>query len=134
MVLEGNDEMNEKEKQSADNLDQGSNNGGEPDSTEKETSNGVSENLDLNLDTEQSENETSEDEDNSSEDTIPTYEELSLEVSELKDQLLRTVAESENSRRRMEREKVDSSKYAITNFARSILSVADNLKTEVFAT
>ena len=46
---------------------------------------------------------------------------------ELKDQLLRTVAESENVRRRTERDKADSAKYSITNFARSILTVADNL-------
>ena len=60
-------------------------------------------------------------------DKLPTYEELQTEVLELKDQLLRSIAESENVRRRTEREKADSSRYAITNFARSILSVADNL-------
>ena len=45
----------------------------------------------------------------------------------LKDQLLRAMAETENVRRRTEREKADASKYAVTNFARAILSVADNL-------
>ena len=43
------------------------------------------------------------------------------------EQLENSIAESENVRRRTEREKADSSRYAITNFARSILSVADNL-------
>ena len=71
--------------------------------------------------------ENDDPEDDNSDAELPSYEELSLKVDELKDQLLRTVAESENARRRMEREKTDSSKYAVTNFARSILSVADNL-------
>ena len=57
----------------------------------------------------------------------PTYEELQSEVAEIKDQLLRSLAEGENTRRRTEREKADMSKYAITNFAREIISVADNL-------
>ncbi|MBO31520.1 MAG: nucleotide exchange factor GrpE [Rhodospirillaceae bacterium] len=57
----------------------------------------------------------------------PTYEELQSEVAALKDQLLRALAEAENIRRRTEREKHDMSKYAITNFARQIVSVADNL-------
>ena len=57
----------------------------------------------------------------------PTYEELQSEVAALKDQLLRALAEAENIRRRTKREKDDMSKYAITNFARQIVSVADNL-------
>ena len=60
-------------------------------------------------------------------DSKKTYEELEEEISGLKDQLLRTVAESENVRRRTEREKAEATKYSITNFAKSILSVADNL-------
>jgi molecular chaperone GrpE len=59
--------------------------------------------------------------------TEPTYEELQSEVAATKDQLLRSLAEGENIRRRTEREKADMSKYAITNFAREIISVADNL-------
>jgi len=60
-------------------------------------------------------------------DRPPTYEELESDVAALKDQLLRAMAEAENVRRRTEREKADASKYAVTNFARAILSVADNL-------
>ena len=60
-------------------------------------------------------------------DVPPTYEELESEVIALKDQLLRTLADGENLRRRTEREKIDMSKYAITSFARQIVSVADNL-------
>ncbi len=61
------------------------------------------------------------------ENVPPTYEELQSEVAALKDQLLRSLAEGENVRRRTERDKADMSKYAITNFARQIISVADNL-------
>ena len=49
------------------------------------------------------------------------------EAARLKDQLLRTLAESENMRRRAEREREDTEKYAIAKFAREVLSVADNL-------
>ncbi|MBZ6379660.1 nucleotide exchange factor GrpE [Pacificimonas flava] len=52
---------------------------------------------------------------------------LESEVATLKDRLMRAVAETENVRRRLEREKEDSSSYAITGFARDLLSVADNL-------
>jgi molecular chaperone GrpE len=52
---------------------------------------------------------------------------LDAQVAELKDQLLRTLAEMENLRRRTEREIADSRTYAVTSFARDVLSVADNL-------
>lgn len=50
------------------------------------------------------------------------------EIASLKDQLLRQMAETENVRRRLEREKQDAGAYAITGFARDILAVADNLR------
>jgi molecular chaperone GrpE len=50
------------------------------------------------------------------------------QVSSLKDQLLRALAETQNVRRRADREKADASKYAVTNFARDMLTVADNLR------
>ena len=49
------------------------------------------------------------------------------EIRELNDKLLRAMAEVENTRRIAMREKQDASKYAVTNFARDILRVADNL-------
>lgn len=49
------------------------------------------------------------------------------EIADLKDQVLRAKAEVENTRRIAAREKLDASKYALTNFARDILRVADNL-------
>jgi len=53
--------------------------------------------------------------------------ELEAEVAELNDKVLRTLAESENVRRRAQRDKEDASKYAIKNFAEGMLGVADNL-------
>ena len=50
------------------------------------------------------------------------------EIGSLKDQILRLAAELENTRRRAEREKSDAARYAITNFARDLLSVADNFE------
>lgn len=49
-------------------------------------------------------------------------------VEELNDKLLRALAEAENVRRRAERDKSDAAKYAIANFAREVLGVADNMK------
>ena len=54
--------------------------------------------------------------------------ELEAEVADLKDKLLRALAEVENVRRRAEKEREDAAKYAIANFARDMLSVADNLR------
>ncbi len=53
---------------------------------------------------------------------------LDAEVADLKDKLLRALAEAENVRRRAERDKIEISKYAVAGFAREILSVADNLR------
>jgi molecular chaperone GrpE len=49
------------------------------------------------------------------------------EAAELKDKLLRTLAEMENLRKRTEREVADSRLYGVTSFARDILNVADNM-------
>ncbi len=53
---------------------------------------------------------------------------LKAEVSDLKDRLLRTMAETENVRRRAEKDKADASAYAVTNFARDMLNISDNLR------
>jgi len=53
---------------------------------------------------------------------------LLLENADMRDRLLRTMADMENLRRRTEREKSDTSRYAISNFARDVLTVGDNLK------
>ena len=54
-------------------------------------------------------------------------EELEAENAELKDRMLRAVAEAENTRRRAEREREDIRKYAVSKFAEDMLAVADNL-------
>ena len=50
------------------------------------------------------------------------------EINDLKNQLLRTLADNENNRRRYEKEKEDLSAYIISNFAKEMLSVLDNLQ------
>ncbi len=53
---------------------------------------------------------------------------LESELAAAKDQALRALAEAENTRRRAQREIEENSKYALANFARDLLSVADNLR------
>ncbi|TLP47120.1 nucleotide exchange factor GrpE [Cohaesibacter sp. CAU 1516] len=54
--------------------------------------------------------------------------ELEKEHGEMKDQLLRTVAEMENLRRRTEKEVRDAKQFSVASFARDMLAVADNLR------
>jgi|SRR3954468_6766782 molecular chaperone GrpE len=54
--------------------------------------------------------------------------ELGKEAAELKDRLLRTLAEMENLRRRTEREVADARTYGVTSFARDIVGVADSME------
>jgi molecular chaperone GrpE len=53
---------------------------------------------------------------------------LETELAEQKDHLLRALAETENVRRRAQREREDALKYAVAGFAKELLSVADNLR------
>ena len=50
---------------------------------------------------------------------------LSEQNAELQDRLLRMAAEMENLRRRTERDKADTAKYAISSFARDVLTIGD---------
>jgi molecular chaperone GrpE len=54
--------------------------------------------------------------------------ELEAELAEQKDRLLRALAETENVRRRGQREREDAAKYAVAGFAKDLLSAADNLR------
>ncbi|HTY68163.1 MAG TPA: nucleotide exchange factor GrpE [Alphaproteobacteria bacterium] len=54
--------------------------------------------------------------------------ELEAEVRKLKDQALRAMAEAENTRRRAQREIEENNKYAVSNIARDVLPIADNLR------
>jgi molecular chaperone GrpE len=57
-----------------------------------------------------------------------TVDSLRLENAELKDKLLRTLAEMENLRRRTEREIAEAKIYGVTSLARDMLIFADNLR------
>lgn len=61
-------------------------------------------------------------------ENLPDEEKLKEEISTLKNQLLRSIADQENLRKRSEREKADMAKYAITNFAKELITVADNFE------
>ena len=60
-------------------------------------------------------------------DAGAVIEALNAENSQLKDRVLRTLAEMENLRRRTEREVNDAKTYGVTSFARDMLTVVDNL-------
>jgi molecular chaperone GrpE len=53
---------------------------------------------------------------------------LEAEKADLKDKFLRLMADMENLRRRTEREIADARTYAVANFARDMLNVADNVR------
>jgi molecular chaperone GrpE len=53
---------------------------------------------------------------------------LEVEVANLKDQWMRAMAETENLRRRAQRDREEALKYASANFARDMLLIADNLR------
>jgi len=53
---------------------------------------------------------------------------LEARIAELTDRMLRAHADMENLRKRTEREKEETAKYAISKFARDVLTVGDNLQ------
>jgi molecular chaperone GrpE len=53
---------------------------------------------------------------------------LEAELAEEHDRLLRALAETENIRRRAQREREDAAKYAVSGFAKDLLSAADNMR------
>ena len=53
---------------------------------------------------------------------------LEREHAEMKDRLLRTLAEMENLRKRTEREVADARLYGASSFARDVIAVADNMR------
>jgi molecular chaperone GrpE len=58
---------------------------------------------------------------------------LRAENAELRDKLLRAMAEMENFRRRSERDKSDGMKYAVSEFARDAVTIGDNLRRAIEA-
>jgi len=58
---------------------------------------------------------------------------LVAENASLRDRLLRALADAENTRRRSESAAAEARKYAIADFARELLAVADNLQRTIAA-
>ena len=56
------------------------------------------------------------------------FEDLIKERDELKDKLMRSLAESENTRKRAFKDRQDAETYAVSRMSRDILSVFDNLQ------
>jgi molecular chaperone GrpE len=53
---------------------------------------------------------------------------LTAELKDMKDRYLRAVAETENIRKRSEREKVEAGQFSIQRFAKDLLEVSDNFR------
>ena len=53
---------------------------------------------------------------------------LTQERDDMRDKLMRALAEAENTRKRAERTASDTTKYAVTAFAKDMLDIADNLR------
>ena len=65
------------------------------------------------------------------EDAAAAEADPAAEIADLKDKLLRTLADMENLRRRAQKDREDALKYSAANFARDMLSVGDNLRRAV---
>ena len=53
---------------------------------------------------------------------------LNDEIQDLKDQRLRAAAELENFRKRAEKDQADALKYGVSNFAKEIINIKDNIE------
>ena len=62
----------------------------------------------------------------SQESNLENIDSLKKELSENKDKLLRSLAESENTRKQMEKIRIETNKYGVQPLAREILNVVDN--------
>ena len=66
-------------------------------------------------------------------DAAPETPGPEVDVADLKDRLLRAMAETENLRRRAERESEEARKYAVTGLARDLVGIVDNLRRAIEA-
>lgn len=55
-------------------------------------------------------------------------QELEAQLAAMKNEALRALADAENSRKRMQKEREDTAKFAVSKFAKDMLDVADNLQ------
>lgn len=62
------------------------------------------------------------------EEAQPTLEDMQAENDKMKEQVLRAMAESENTRRRLSKELDDARKYSVSKFAKEMLTVSDNFR------
>ncbi len=53
---------------------------------------------------------------------------LEKQLADMKDRALREMADAENTRKRAQKEREDTAKYAVGNFAKEMLAVADNFR------
>merc|ERR1711988_172935 len=95
--------------------------------TDNKDENSLEENIkiDSETDTEEVNVDKSGDEDISFEQTVENQKE---QIKELKDQLLRSLAEGENLRKRTIKEIADAKKYSHISFVRDLVSSVDNLQ------
>ena len=95
--------------------------------TDNKDENSLEEDIDIDPDTNTGEVnvDENEDEDISIEQTV---EDQNKQIKELKDQLLRSLAESENLRKRTIKEIADAKKYSHISFIRDLVSSVDNLQ------
>ncbi|AAU04084.1 nucleotide exchange factor GrpE [Rickettsia typhi] len=76
------------------------------------------------------ENNNIEEENLNIETQVVANEEIALlkaEIKELQDKLIRTTAEIDNTRKRLEKARDEAKDYAIATFAKELLNVSDNL-------
>ena len=57
-----------------------------------------------------------------------TKEELEKELEETKDKMLRVLADSENTRKQIEKNKIDTAKYGVQPLARELVNILDNFE------
>jgi len=77
------------------------------------------------------ENQDNNQENNEDKETLSSekiIENLKIEIDELKDHRLRAVAELDNFRKRSEKDQSDALKYSISNFAKEVVSIMDNIE------
>ena len=83
----------------------------------------------INIDPDTNTGEVNEDENGDEDISIEqTVENQNKQIKELKDQLLRSLAESENLRKRTIKEIADAKKYSHISFIRDLVSSVDNLQ------
>ena len=76
-------------------------------------------------------NDVEQEQSDSSSESLSNGPDINLlqnELEKTRDQLLRALADAENTRRRAQKDREDASKYAVTSFARDMLDVSDNLR------